>query len=433
MNSRNVAVIIPVYISTDEQLGWLDECLASIADQNCIISLHDDGSVIDIGNVVSKYNITHYSRAEHVGVSHARNEAVSKIPDNSLIFPLDCDDTIKPRTIERLASLWEGVPIYPDVEKFGDEIVPHYVLMEWDCSHLYNFVGFTSVNVLHSKEQWKSIGGWDATLDFYEDGEYNARLFGNFCGRRFPEPLVNYRMHHGQRTKQYAGKSRYYANLILEKVRRYEFMCSGCGGKRRSGNQAQKSASGGAMSQISGTRGENIMVDNANLPISFEGKVLARYEGGRGKGKHYYQGIGSLSYYKNIQYGDLVYADPRDARSISDTGSTSRLIRVERSSAAPIAAPKPAPVQVTNVTNVSEPIKTPKLEVAKEPVAPEVEAVAEVGEGEMVAFEDISKIGLKDIKKLDISCEDAIELIKIEETGANRPNVVKYLNSLCSE
>jgi len=363
-------------------------------------------------------------------VSHARNEAV-KQSNASLILPLDCDDTLKLGAVERLVSAWNGVPLYPDVAKFGDENVEHYVIMEWDCSHLYNFVGYTSVNVLHSKEQWKAIGGWDENLDFYEDGEYNARLFGNYCARRIPEPLVNYRIHAGQRTKKYGGLSKMYAKKILAMVRRYDFMCAGCG-KKRSNNMTVKSGTNRMSAvQISGQRGENIMVDNANLPLQFEGKVLARYVGGKGKGKHYYQGPGSKTYYRNVQYNDLVYADPRDVGS----EGTSKFVAVQRMQQKPIsqAVPMKTPVAVPfvetprteSVPAIKEPeIRTPKVDVVKEPIS-------EGDEG--FAFRDIGKFSLKEIKEFDISCEDAKELVGYEIKSSKRPAVLKYLKSLCSK
>lgn len=424
MNSRNVALIIPVYVNNDEQLHWFEECLQSASEQNCIVSIHDDGSEVDIGNVVSTYIKKNaiFSRSEqNLGVSHARNEAVKQVPDGSLILPLDCDDTLKPGTVERLVSVWNGIPLYTDIAKFGLENIEHYVIMEWDCSHLFNFVGFTSVNVLHSKEQWKTIGGWDESIDFYEDGEYNARLFGNFCAKRFPEPLINYRIHAGQRTKKYCSLSMVYAKKILAMVRRLDMPCTGCGGKRRSGGgAAAPRGSKGSSVQITGERGDNIMVDNASLPLQFEGKVLARYIGGKGKGKHYYQGIVSKMYYRSVQYGDLVYADSRDVSKLNDAG-TSKFVPIERSVAqkpvpvaVPVAVPAPIPVVVIEDTP-----RVPKVNIEKEPVPEEID----------VSFEDISKMPLKDIKTLEISCEDAKELIAIEE----RPAVVKYLKSLCSD
>jgi glycosyltransferase involved in cell wall biosynthesis len=437
MNLSDVVVIIPAYINNDEQLQWFDECLKSVAQQGCKVSIHDDGSKIALGNVISTYykRSVMFSRSDtNTGVSHARNEAIKNTPDKSLIFPLDCDDTLKEGTISKLLKVWKGTPVYPDVAKFGEENIEHYVLLDWDCSHLYNFVGYTSVNVLHSKEQWKAIGGYNETLDFYEDGEYNARLFGTYCAKRFPEPLVNYRIHQGQRTKQFSAVSRRYANKILEYVRRLDMPCPSCGGKKRSvgvSGSAVKATVNSSV-QITGNRGDNIMVDNANLPLQFEGKVLARYIGGKGKGKHYYQGVNSKTYYRNVQHGELVYADPRDVAGQNEP-SPSKLILIVRASA---PAPKPVTASVP-AAPVAEVVRTPKLEVEKTPVfsepAPLLEKAIieeEIAEAE-IEFDDISKMSLKDLKGVDITCEDAEELLVIEEQGSNRPAVVKYLKSLC--
>jgi hypothetical protein len=212
-----------------------------------------------------------------------------------------------------------------------------------------------------------------------------------------------------------------YAKKILAMVRRLDMPCTGCGGKRRSGGGAPQGTKGtkGSSVQITGERGDNIMVDNASLPLQFEGKVLARYVGGKGKGKHYYQGIVSKMYYRSVQYGDLVYADSRDVSKLNDAG-TSKFVPIERSVAQKpnIVAQKPIPAPAP-VAIIEDTPRVPKVDIEKEPVAEEVD----------VSFEDISKMSLKDIKTLEISCEDAKELIVIEE----RPAVVKYLKSLCSD
>ena len=218
-----VSVIIPAYCDTSQKVDWLLECIESVVKQDAEIIIYDDGSPSNVTIDLMMFgNRVRYYRGDQVGVSHARNEAV-KLATCELILPLDCDDKLHPNAISRLLSVWDGeTPVYPDVAKFGAENVPHYALLDFSCDHILKHVGFSSVNVLHRKKQWESIGGWNEELDFFEDGEYNARLFSKYCGKRFPEPLVMYRIHDSQRTVKYKKQSAYYANKIMQMIRRLE-------------------------------------------------------------------------------------------------------------------------------------------------------------------------------------------------------------------
>ena len=165
-----VSIIIPVYCKTDESLTWLRECVESAVLQDCEVVVVDDGSPLDIKKALEGMNIKRVSSV-HVGVSEARNIA-ARYATGDLIFPLDCDDRLVPGAISKLLLYWDGkTPVYPDVRKFGLENVDHYKLPEFTCEHIYDHVGFTSVNVLHLRDQWKSLGGWDPTIEFYEDGD----------------------------------------------------------------------------------------------------------------------------------------------------------------------------------------------------------------------------------------------------------------------
>ena len=218
MSSRldDVTIIIPAYCPTEESLVWFEECLESALSQGCFVSIASDDSPKSIYGIIYELwddKISFVQIPEHRGVSYARNAATENA-QTDLIFPLDSDDTLRLGAIEELVNIYDGTPLYPDVRKFGDEDIPHYNLLEFDCRHVYEKVGLASVGVLHSKEHWKSVGGWNEHIDFYEDGEYNARLMLSYCGKRYPQPLINYRIHAGQRTRINKGRSAQQARYI---------------------------------------------------------------------------------------------------------------------------------------------------------------------------------------------------------------------------
>lgn len=404
---HDVSIIVPIYCDSQESLVWLSECLDSACSQDCEVVVHDDGSPLynDVKRIVAKHDVARFSRSVHnEGVSSARNRA-AVLASRSLIFPLDCDDTVAPQAIQKLYSAWDGIPIYPDIAKFGLEVEDHYTLLNFDCSYLLTYIGFTSVNVLHSKKQWESIGGWDKSIDFYEDGEYNARLLGTYCGLRYPEPLVNYRMHSSQRTKQYQDLSYEYARKLLAKIRSMEMPCPGCSQRKTISNLQGQQAS-----RVTRSEPVDVQIGErpVNLPLEFEGKVLAQYVGNRGAGAHYYRGVGSkFPYY--VTYGDYVYADPRD---VGDDPMRTKLI---------VAKPieQATPVVTKGVDYASGPDQTIVEEVYNDDVVEEV----------VEDLPNIAEMSVKSIQSLELDEGQAAKLLVMEQRGLNRSKVVEWLQS----
>ena len=440
---KDVTIIIPSYVTTEERLIWLFEAIDSCLTQDCQIVIYDDGSPIDvISKVMHKYNfdsrIYLCGEKENHGVSYARNRAVEKV-QTSLFIPLDCDDKFAEGTIDKLLSVWKGVPIYSDVSKFGTELVIHYRLLDFDCGMLRQKLGIAPVNVLQSVEQWKAVGKWNENIDLYEDAEYNARLLGTFCGQNYHEPLVMYRQHGTQRTRQHPDVSPNIRQSILELVRRYEHMCQSCGGARRS--QMAKNSAFSTNFQTDRPLQSRL----ADMPGSQGEAVLAHYIGGVGQGKHYYKGPVTHFPYK-VMFDDLLYVDPRDTCDPEAIRKTSFLVRVNKQEETPVeivpAAPVPEPTDaervpvakierhpVVDVDSVEQAAQDFEEELTKHRT---VEIVAESSEDEedVVDLPDISKMSIKEIRKLDLDSGTASELLKMEEETMNRDNVIEYLEGL---
>jgi len=409
-----VSVIIPVYCRDESSLVWLEECLRSVEEQECDVVVYNDGSTVDIASVTDNCRIdTLLTGDRNIGVAFARNVAAKHV-NTELLVPLDCDDRFRSDAIEKLLNEWNGVPVYPDVAKFGIESFPHYELLDFHCDHIVSHVGFSSVNVLHSRDQWKTIQGWNETLDFYEDGEYNARLFSQFCGVRLPEPLVEYRQHEQQRTKQYRSRSAAYARNILSSIRRLDMACKGCGSRKASPDAISRQDFRQAATQPAPAM-KAATVDPNTLPGEVDGRVLAQYIGGKGKGKHYYQGSATKFSYK-VTYGDYVYADPADVRPPDLVGHLSLLVKI---------------TQVTKPTvTVEKTAKKPKTKKTKEWATPKVTRKP-VKDGDRIAVIDINNMTVTDVieavKDTNPSKSYIKGLIVMEERNKNRKSLLEYL------
>jgi hypothetical protein len=151
--------------------------------------------------------------------------------------------------------------------------------------------------------------------------------------------------------------------------------------------------------------------------------VLARYVGGEGKGKHYYQGISTKESYK-VKYGDTVYARLADTRSEAETSNRSMLIRIEK--AAPVNIPQVETVvkKVERQPRVVEPAKMPTVDLVTKA---ELDAILT----EANTQEEIPEINLMSyaqITALELTPELATTLLKLEQEGLGRKKVVGYLS-----
>ena len=394
---HDVSIIIPVYCKTDESLDWLGECLESACKQDCEIVVYDDGSPSDVrsilrnfGKSINEYHVGSVNR----GVAFARNRAAEK-STKSLLFPLDCDDRIREGAITKLLGKFDGItPVYPDICKFGNEYIGHYNLLEFDCRHIVTHVGFTSVNVLQLRDQWKSLKGWNEYLEYYEDGEYNARLFSQWCAVRVPEPLIEYRQHDNQRTVKYRKQSAAYARRVLAMIRSLD-MSKCCGGKRK------------VVSNIKGSPAPVAEIDLASMPGEIDGRVLSQYVGGKGKGKHYYQGLGTKFSYK-VVYKDYVYADPSDVRSPEDTSKPHLLIQVHKTE------PEMEKVEVTTTPVKKKVSRAPVKDIQRNPLDSE--------------FPEINDMTVTDIIAYDPDSNTATIMLAMEKRGKNRKKAISFLS-----
>lgn len=425
-----VTIIIPLFIKDDEHFDYAKQAIESALANSCYISIWDDTpSEGKSGALAAKLQklcstvderLTWNGDGVNRGVSYARNMAVS-YARTDLILPLDCDDKLAPNAVETLVKAYDGTPLYPDIRKFGHEDVAHYRLLDFQCRHLYERVGLASVCVLHTVDQWRAIGGWREDLDYYEDGEYNARLMGTYCGKNLHQPLYLYRQHHFQKTKVRASEAARQVRTVLSIIGEYDMAC--CGKGRKNTKQGVSN-----MSQIQVA--VNTSVDD--LPLKQGDRVLALYVMGKGKGKHYKRGPATNFNYR-VEYGGHYYVFHEDSRLEAEDPARSPFIRVVREQQADKGLRQP----------VKQEEKAPVLEYAPDPA--DVEEVLEgdeeyedEDEGTDEEFDDYvdeDELDLVDIINLpwtqfrnyDFTPAEAKELLAMERRGKNR---VKFINKL---
>ena len=330
-----ITIIVPVYARTAADLEYLDRCLAASVAQAPVV-VWDDGSPIDVEPIARKYPV-HLGRAPHRGKSFARNSAAD-LAQTPLILPLDADDWPAPNAVERMAREWRGVPLYSWVFKWYNEArITEHRCQDFSCDHLAHEC-ISSVNVLHSKEQWAAVGGWDERINLFEDWLYNAKLMWLFGGQLIPRALFYYRQHAGQSTNYYRtieGKTREFVRAEIASFGKENQDMACCGKRRKNetptlaarsapGVRAAPPARSSPRVTLSAASSGQALVSperygsRSELPAENSGRIVsARYIGNPGAGPHYYRDPDTRHAYK-VRHGVSVQADITDTCSQED-------------------------------------------------------------------------------------------------------------------
>jgi len=168
-----------------------------------------------------------------VGPAKARNLGI-KASTAPLFIPLDADDYLQPHALRRFYEVWQqyGGYVYSDwyeqetkVRHHSPDFDPHEVLR-----HLPH-----AVTALYSKKAWEEVGGFDETLDSWEDWDFIIALnAAGYCGVRIPEPLFLYRYTAGSRREELYARREQCKEVIKNKWHEYMtggkslMSCSGC-------------------------------------------------------------------------------------------------------------------------------------------------------------------------------------------------------------
>jgi glycosyltransferase involved in cell wall biosynthesis len=180
-----VSVVIPCF----NQGVFLDQSLRSISEQTfssweCIIV--NDGSTDETGKVamewVQKDSRFKYFSIPNGGVSNARNFGIGNA-HGTYILPLDADDRIGPRYLEKAVALLDNNTeihvVYSEAEFFGGK-TGRWKLPPFD-EHRMLFKNLVFCSAFFRKADFEKVGGyktnmvsgwedWDLWLSFIESG-----------------------------------------------------------------------------------------------------------------------------------------------------------------------------------------------------------------------------------------------------------------------
>jgi len=206
-----VSVVIPVYNGE----RYVREAIESVFAQTFTdweLIVIDDGSVDRSRDIIRGYGdrLTFIEQDNH-GVCHARNAAVARARGRYVAF-LDADDVWRPSKLERQVAFLEGHGdvglVHSDLDIIDDD---GRAAGRQACSgHRSAFsLQFLAGHLIYPSavmirtEVLRSVGGFSE--DFrgasYEDIELWVRLSACCVFHCFSDPLVQYRIHTGNNTK----------------------------------------------------------------------------------------------------------------------------------------------------------------------------------------------------------------------------------------
>ena len=186
--------------------------------------------------------------------------------------------------------------------------------------------------------------------------------------------------------------------------------CPGCGRK----NKAASVTGANVINAKTASRPmtvEEATAMAANMPGELDGRVLAIYVGGKGLGKHYYQGPGTKYPYK-VVHGQQVYVDEKDT-DLHKRHSLLRKVVVEKVEPAPVPDPIP---------KVQEPVEDVVREARmyntkRDPVIQD-------------DLPDVYNLTVKEIMNLELDDDDARMMLQAEKEGKQRKKVISYLGKI---
>ncbi|QIS14654.1 glycosyltransferase family 2 protein [Nocardia arthritidis] len=225
MVARSVSIVIPVFISDAEGLGFLDVQLGAIAEQDYVgpleVVVADNGSPTFVRRHIlehplrEKLDLKWVDASAHKGAAFARNIGADHAEGEILLF-CDHDDKAYPNWARRLVEFLEegydlvcsavegkslnadnprGVADVPAPDKFQPAGVFAPIII----------AGSTACRA----EVYRKLGGMDVTYPANEDVEFGWRVHNAGYRTGFlPEALLAYRYRPGFKPGYRQGRSR---------------------------------------------------------------------------------------------------------------------------------------------------------------------------------------------------------------------------------
>lgn len=207
MGEPSVAAVIPVYNGAAFVADAIESVLAQTHPvAECIVV--DDGSTDETAEVVGRFGTpVRLIRQANGGVAAARNRGAAEASTAFVAF-LDADDAWRPRKLERQLAAAAELPhpglVVCELEMFDDTTGAALgrAAMEPGPGTLLDMVLFEGVQTvscsstaLLERALFEALGGFDPRLSQSADWDFLARALLAGPVVSVPEPLVRYRVH----------------------------------------------------------------------------------------------------------------------------------------------------------------------------------------------------------------------------------------------
>jgi glycosyltransferase involved in cell wall biosynthesis len=222
----SISVVIPVFNAE----RFLAEAIGSVLAQSrppFELIVVDDGSTDGSAAVAERFPEVTLIRAEHRGVSVARNTGVEHSTGDLIAF-LDADDLMKPDRLERQAAVLAQRPDLDFVLGRAELIVEDGVeLPEFITAKLAPMAGddhdpYYAMTVLIRREAFDRVGPFDPGLRLGQDGDWLMRAFDAGLSCEFMEVPVTVRRFHGANaTYDTAGARRASFEILKRRAARH--------------------------------------------------------------------------------------------------------------------------------------------------------------------------------------------------------------------
>jgi glycosyltransferase involved in cell wall biosynthesis len=208
-----VSVVIPCY----GQAAYLAEAIESVLAQTYAqveVVVVDDGSPDNAARVAGRFPWVRCVRQANAGLAAARNAGIRESEGELLVF-LDSDDRLLPRAIEVGVEELRSHPeaafafgryrrIAGDGQRLQDDEQPRSDADPYATFLRYNYAGVPATGVFR-RSALEEVGNFDETLPQAEDYDLNLRLARRFPVRAHAEEVVEYRVHGGSMSQDYAA------------------------------------------------------------------------------------------------------------------------------------------------------------------------------------------------------------------------------------
>lgn len=346
------------------------------------------------------------------GVATARNMGVDNCNSDMLIF-LDADDWLLPEFMSHVIHAYNENPdryIYTDWLGLDDKKKTSPRL-----SKEFSIKGILAealhpITTLVPRTWHVEIGGFDTTVSGWEDWIYYLDLVkAGHCGLRLGIQGMVYDYASGLRREDSLKNINKLLPVVRKRYKESDMACSSCG--KRNGGGTRSSSGAIPIQQSRSAGGVPVM---ATREVSTSKMIVVKENSGN-IGAHGVVGARTRINYGRHKHGDVFEMHRDDAMA-----QPQRYVRMADDR---VGAPAPEkPIAPQTVVSVAPPVEPIKPEVVKKALEPIPDNEVEV---------DITLLPLVQIKRLELSTEDAGYALE-QERASDKPrqSVINYLETV---